>query len=209
MIQESAILAQNFLVSREYLETIYSRDGLIRHLSYHQQRLNRVLQFQKTPKTHDLHLLLQPPENGLFRCRVLYDEYGCLVSYLPYKERSVERLKLVYSDTVEYSKKYADRSQLEELFAQRGECDDVLIVKNGYITDTTIANVALSDGKIWYTPKRALLNGTTRERLLQESKIVQRDIRLEEIYSFKKIALMNAMIDFAIIASDNIEDVIC
>jgi len=92
---------------------------------------------------------------------------------------------------------------------QKEQCDDILIIKKGLVSDTSIANIAFYDGKLWFTPKAALLKGTCRTRLLLEGKIIEKEIRVEDIKKYKKIALMNAMIDFDIIASDNIEEIIC
>ena len=69
--------------------------------------------------------------------------------------------------------------------------------------------MAFYDGNTWVTPSSALLEGTTRKRLLESGKIVLKEIKVEEIKGFQKIALMNAMIDFDIIAQDNLEDIIC
>jgi 4-amino-4-deoxychorismate lyase len=118
-------------------------------------------------------------------------------------------LKLIEHNSLEYSKKYVNREPLERLYAQREECDDILIVQNGYIKDTTIANVAFFDGRDWLTPSEPLLNGTTRERLLQEGFLKTEDIRVDALKRFQKMALMNAMIDFDIIADKKIEELIC
>ena len=36
-----------------------------------------------------------------------------------------------------------------------------------------------------------------------------KDINVKDIYKYEKVALLNAMIDFDIIAVENIKDVIC
>ena len=41
-------------------------------------------------------------------------------------------------------------------------------MKQGLLTDTSIANIALSDGTHWYTPAHPLLKGTKRAALLEE-----------------------------------------
>ena len=38
---------------------------------------------------------------------------------------------------------------LDDLFEQRGSCDDILIVKQSCITDSYFANVVLGDGVSW------------------------------------------------------------
>lgn len=192
-------------MNKKYLETIKIDDLKICNLSYHQKRVDNTIGAEKL----DLQEIVKPPVEGLLRCRIVYSLQECKVEYIPYIKRNVQVLKAVFSNTIEYDKKYEDRTALDLLFAQREECDDILIIKNGYVTDTSIANIAFYDGEKWLTPAKPLLAGTTRARLLEEKKILSADIKYEELYKFKKLALMNAMIDFDIIAQENIGDVIC
>jgi 4-amino-4-deoxychorismate lyase len=74
-----------------------------------------------------------------------------------------------------------------------------MIFKNGFLTDTSIANIAIFDGDNWLTPKKPLLEGTTRNRLLENKDIIESNIDLNMLKNAKKIALMNAMIDFDIL----------
>ena len=55
-------------------------------------------------------------------------------------------------DDIDYRYKQADRRVLDEAFALRDTADDVLIVRHGLLTDTSIANIALWDGCEWHTP---------------------------------------------------------
>lgn len=197
---------QNSLVSKKYLETIRAIDGRVFHLSYHQRRLQRSLGLCDT---HKLHEILTPPKRGIYRCRVIYDEDSIETEYLKYIKRQVATLKLVVCDDIEYSKKYATRDSLNELFALRGQCDDILIIKAGLVTDTSIANIALYDGTTWFTPKRPLLFGTTRERYIESGLLKEKDIFVDDLQRFTKVALLNAMVDFDIIPQENIEDIIC
>ena len=82
----------------------------------------------------------------------------------------------------------------------REEGDDILIIKDLLVTDTSIANIAFeTSGGEWITPKNPLLKGTTRARLLDEGKLKEADIRVHELRSFTKVALLNAMIDFDVL----------
>lgn len=191
----------------KYLETIKALDGIVYNLEYHQSRLEAVLRSLGRREFHNLQEHLLPPSDGLYRCRVVYDEETLLVTYHPYQKRIINRLKIIYDDTIEYDKKYANREEIDKLFLLRENCDDILIVKNSLITDSSIANIALYDGKEWVTPKSPLLKGTTRARLLAESKIVEKEILITEIESYSKVALMNAMVDFDIIAVDNVRKI--
>ena len=193
-------------MSSVFLETIKILDGVAFHLEYHQERLNTALQ---TPDRYNLYTLINPPSNALYRCRILYDIDEIEIEYLPYTKHCVETLKLVFSKTIVYDKKYANRDEINMLLMHKEQSDDILIIKKGLVSDTSIANIAFYDGKLWFTPASALLKGTCRARLLSDGKIIEKEIRVEDIKNYKKIALMNAMIDFDIITSDNIEEIIC
>ncbi len=205
MIQGSDTSQQSFLVNKQYIETIKIFDRKACNLDYHQVRVDRTIGEGKL----DLYSLIKPEENGLFRCRIVYDKNDASIEYIPYKKREIKKLKLVFDDTIEYSQKYEDREQINKLFEQREECDDILIVKDGLVTDTSIANIAFFDGDIWLTPKQPLLEGTMRAKLIDEKKIFPTYISYKDISKFQKIALMNAMIDFDIITQYNVEDIIC
>ena len=208
MIQENAISVQNFLVSR-YLETIKAIDGKIFNITYHQKRYESVLNSLGMQKYKNLLEYLNPPQNGLYRCRVVYSLDEIFVTYHLYKKRDIQTLKLVYNDEIKYELKSTDREYLNTLFELKENCNDIIIVKNGFVTDTTIANIALFQDGIWFTPKEALLNGTTRTRLLDEGKIVEKSISVNDIFNYTQVALLNAMIDFDIIAQKNIRKIIC
>jgi len=189
----------------QYLETIKAVDAKLYYLSYHQKRLEKTLGNANIL----LQDVLQPPASGFYRCRVVYDDTEYRVTYHRYEKKSIQTLKLVVDDEIEYSKKYYDRSKIDMLLEKKSFCDDILIVKNSLITDTSIANIALKYKNEWITPKKPLLEGTTRARLLEKGKIFEEDISVEDLDKFKQVALMNAMIDFDIIPNENIREIIC
>jgi len=189
------------IVNNTFLETIKAVDGEVFHLSYHQKRYESVLNSLGVLSCKNLQDYLNPPENGTYRCRLIYTQDDIKVSYHPYSKRNIKKLKLLHDDEIEYSKKYADRKNLDDLFLKREDADDVLIVKNNLISDTTIANIAFYDGDRWLTPKQPLLKGTTRARLLENGKIFEKDIEIKDLQNYTKVALLNAMIDFDIMAT--------
>jgi len=199
-------------MNRVFLETIRAVEGEVFNLPYHQNRYESVLKKFNIKNPKNLIDYIEPPKNGTYRCRLLYDisknPHTVEVTYHEYKKRDINSLKIVYDDDIEYSLKYADRGDLDALYEQRGVCDDILIVKNSLVTDTTIANIAFYDSDRWITPKNPLLKGTTRERFIREKMIFEEDIYVEDIKRFSKVALMNAMIDFDIITK-NIKDFFC
>ncbi len=188
-------------ISDEFLETIKIDNGKVHHLAYHQQRYESVLDYFGIKNTREeLSNLLEVPEDGLYRCRFVYritkNTHSIKIEYLPYEKKEIRSLRLVFDDKVHYEMKSTNREYLQRLYSMRKSCDDILIVKNSLITDTTIANIAFYDQNRWITPKQPLLKGTTRARLLDEGQLLEKDIRVEDIKQFSKIALMNAMIGF-------------
>lgn len=191
-------------MSNTFFETIRSQDGKVFNISFHQQRYESVLRKFGVECSKDLAELIKPPRDGVLRCRLTYEIYDGShiidVTYHNYIKREIASVKLIQSDDISYEFKSTDRQTIDALYAQRGDYDDVLIVKNGLITDTSIANIAFFDSKRWVTPASPLLKGTTRERLLAQGKIFEDEIRIEDLEKFSNVALMNAMIDFDIIA---------
>ena len=183
-------------MSRQLLETIRCEHGSAQHLPYHQRRLEKSLKAINSTAHYDLAALITPPDEHLYRCRVLYDEAYLDVQYIPYQKRVIQQLQAIEADHLDYALKYADRTALDELFTQRGSSDDILIIKNGLVTDTTIANIAFFDAGRWITPTDPLLKGTTRARLIAEKKIFEQTISVDDLNRFEGFALMNAMIGF-------------
>ncbi len=176
------------------LETIRCEGGVAHHLPYHQKRLEKSLQELGSTTTYDLSELIIPPDNTLYRCRFLYTARSCTIEFHPYTPKKISTLRLIPSDTINYPYKFADRHALNALYEQRNGCDDVLILKNNLLTDTTIANIALYLDNQWLTPEAPLLEGTTRARLIDEGKIFPARLSASDARNASRIALINAMI---------------
>ncbi len=180
-----------------FIETIRIDNGEIRNLSYHERRLNDT-RMHFWPQSAPLQLsdsIVPPRETGRIKARIVYGETGIEeISYSPYHMRNVQSLAIIRSDNIDYTYKSTDREALNRLFAQRGKCDDILIVKQGLLTDTSIANIALYDGRNWYTPKYPLLRGTKRAQLLAQGILQEEELGLEDLSSFSTVRLFNAMI---------------
>ena len=192
----------------KFLETIRVEEGLACNLAYHQKRVDKAFAAFTPRGGFSLQELIDPPKEGLFRCRVVYDVSGAdapEISYVPYEKRVVRSLKIVYDDTLQYDHKYLDRREIDALFAKREGCDDILIVQNGYVKDTSIANIAFFIRGHWITPQEPLLEGTARARFLEEKKIVAEPITQDMLPNVEKTALMNAMIGFDILSGCRFE----
>ncbi len=133
---------------------------------------------------------------GIYKCRVLYRETIERIELRAYQLRPISTIKLVYHDTIDYSYKYEDRSMLSQLYGQRGDADDILIIKNGLVTDSYYANVAFrkDDGE-WISPVTPLLKGTKRQLLIDSGLIRSKVISVEEIPQFTEVSLFNSMIE--------------
>ena len=181
------------------LETIKVEGYKASNILYHQKRLDKS---QKAlfgaAAGIDLALLINAPSEALYRCRILYDTEIRSIEYLPYTPKKIHTLKMVRS-SLDYDYKYADRSDLNALIEAHSQYDDILIEKEGFLTDTSIANIAFYDGSQWFTPKYPLLEGTIRAKLLDEGFLQTKEIQREDLSSYTQVALMNAMIGFKII----------
>lgn len=181
------------------LETIKLKEGKLFNLEFHNRRFNKARkEYFGVNSELDLGQKITIPDEfklGLFRCRIIYSPEIEKVEFISHQYQKVESLKLVVDDLVDYRFKYNDRCHLQMLYDKRGECDDILIVKDGYITDSYTANPIFFDGIKWWTPDSVLLPGTQREKLLQETRIFECQITPDDLHKYQKAGLINAMQD--------------
>jgi len=199
-------MSSNTSTSGLLLETIKIENGEIANISYHQARCTQSR--QKLFNRRDileLSPIIQPPKKGLYRCRILYAQELHSIEYIPYSQKEIHSLKIVPSK-IEYPLKYANRDALNALLISHEDVDEVIIEKDGYLTDTTIANIAFYAEGQWFTPTTPLLKGTMREKLLDENFLQTKDIQKDDLHLYTQVALMNAMIGFEIIKDVKIKD---
>lgn len=178
-----------------YFETIKCEDYEVFNLSYHNKRIAKTI-----ARNFDLSEYISPLNEKLLRCKVIYNSDEIIdIKYFEYKKKEIKNFKIIKNDKIEYSKKYLNRNSLNKLFEQKESCDEIMIFKNSLLTDTSIANIAIFYDNSWITPKKPLLNGTTRQRYINSGFIKEADITLAMLKNAKKIALLNAMIDFDIL----------
>ena len=181
-------------------ESIKVVDGNLVNLEWHQRRVDNSRK-KLLGRTNQLNLkdIIEVPEefaNGVVKCRLPYGLAPGTVIFSNYVKRQITSLKQVECEPFDYSFKYEDRTRLDQLYQQRGACDEVLITHDGIIKDTSYSNVALYDGEQWYTPQHPLLEGTQRAKLLALGKIKLRNIHILDLSGFKKLVLINAMLEF-------------
>ncbi|MCF7833043.1 MAG: aminotransferase class IV family protein [Candidatus Marinimicrobia bacterium] len=181
------------------LESIRIENGIVRNLSYHQRRLERTfLHVYGEPAPFRLEKLIKFPKDlsaDKIKLRFLYNKTSFQYETEKYRSKNIKTLKIVEDDTIDYCCKKTDRRSIDRLMTSKGECDDILIVKNGFITDASSANIVFFDGKEWLTPDTPLLEGTCRARLLESGKIKEATIRVEQLPLYQSFCLINAMME--------------
>ena len=181
------------------VESIKIENGKICNLKFSNLRFNNARKQVFGIDTEiDLTDFINVPEiysKGIAKCRVLYGKEIEAVEFAEYDVNYIHSLKIVYDDTADYTYKWTNRAWLNELLKQKGNCDDILIIKDGYVTDTSRTNIIFNDGKNWVTPTTFLLNGTQRQRLISEGLIEEKEIKINDIGKYKKARVINAFFD--------------
>ncbi|MDO4223972.1 MAG: aminotransferase class IV family protein, partial [Acinetobacter sp.] len=188
----------------QLIETIAIIDGKIQNVAAHQQRFEQGKAFlqQHLPvpmPVAQLQQIIQIPvayQQGLVRCRVSYDAVQQQVEFFPYQAKSIQSFQLVQDDDIDYRYKYANRERLNQLFAQRGTCDEIIVVKQGLITDCSIGNLLFLQQGQWFTPHQPLLQGTQRATLLAQQRIVERQITVQDVVNYEQVMMINALNGF-------------
>jgi 4-amino-4-deoxychorismate lyase len=180
------------------IETIRLQDGLFNNLGYHERRMQSALKdiFGTHGKINLGEMLTNVPTSGVFKCRLMYSNNAHQVEFINYEPKQISSLKLVYDDAISYPYKLSDRTGLENLFDQRGDCDDVLIIQNDWVTDTTIANVVFKKGNEWFTPSSYLLPGTMRQSMVDNGQVKEIGVKSNDIQRFDSFKIINAMLRF-------------
>jgi 4-amino-4-deoxychorismate lyase len=185
----------------QLVESVRIENRQLHHIELHNQRLNRAMEsvYGISAKI-SLEKIIEIPDNltiNRYKCRVTISfENTVVVSIDPYIQREIKTLKVVHDNDIEYPFKTENRLELNACYEKREGCDDIIIVKNGLITDSWAANILLFDGKSWIAPDTPLLKGVQREYLLTQNLIKSERVTINDLPLFKKIRLVNAMIDF-------------
>ena len=188
-----------------FLETICLENGLLKNLPYHQKRVQDTFEsfYPELIAFNLVDVFTQQaiPTHGIYRARVIYEEQIKSIEFIPYQDKKIASLKIVNTGEFDYGFKWADRSYFEQILSENKDADEVLFELNGKIQDCTIANVAFLKNRIWYTPKNPLHWGTTRARLIDENKIQETDIFLDELSNYSHICLINVFRELSLAKS--------
>lgn len=189
------------------IESLAIEEGHILNLEWHEKRYQESYDTafgKNADKTLLQGLELTLPSIGLHKLRIEYGLHNKDYSTQAYTRKPISTLKMVVDNHIDYPLKYADRSTLDALYELKGECQDVIIIKNGFVTDTTIGNLVFFDGKEWFTPNSPLLRGTQRAKLIANGTIKEIPITTNNMLTYKGFQVVNAMRPFS---PDNIQDI--
>lgn len=187
----------------QFIETIYWKDGAMPLLHWHELRFSKTQMAHFGKKIHlslsELIALKSPRtllEDQVYKVRIVYSEKDISVAFEPYQKKTIHSLHLVQNDMIDYSFKYLDRSSLEQMKIPFDNEEEIIIVKNGLLTDTSFTNIALFNGRDWLTPKFPLLEGTRRAFLLGKKTIIPASVAIDDLHQYAKIRLFNAMVSW-------------
>lgn len=183
----------------QFIESIKVEDQEIFLLDYHQKRVDQTFAHFGKEGSIDLGKIydhLQHDEDGLFKLRIVYDlDKKIRTQMIPYAIPEIEDFQLVENNSFDYSFKFEDRKEFERM-KMRSKAEEIIIVKNNHITDTSFSNLLFLKGKDWFTPSTYLLNGVQRQNLLKHKKIKETEITLQNIKEFSHFQIINALNDF-------------
>ncbi|HMO18378.1 MAG TPA: aminotransferase class IV [Oligoflexia bacterium] len=189
------------MYSEELLfESIRVFDGHLERLDYHEARMNdaRSYLFADFREIRLLDIISIPDKytSGLNKCRIIYNRDIKLVEFEKYNKKQITTLGFVDGGDIEYPFKFLNRAALDNLLDIRPYgSDDIIITKNGLVTDSSYSNLAFYKEGQWYTPRLPLLFGTKRAFLLNSGILIERDIYVKDILQFEKVSLINALLN--------------
>jgi len=178
-------------------ETLAINNGRILNLDYHNRRFKQGQLFLHCQKMIDdvadiIHIDDDFKDN-LIRCRITYDKHDIKVKYFDYIPKNIQSFKLIECNDIDYTYKYDDRNLLNDLLSQKGDCDEIIIIKNNFVSDCSVGNLLFLKDDIWYTPNTPLLKGVQRAYLLDVGKIHLTTIHKNDICQYKKVMMINAL----------------
>ncbi len=193
------------------LESIKVYNKRLYNIEHHNVRMNNSrAELFNTKEQIDLSKIISLPDdlsNELYKCRIIYSVEIISITFQKYKEKKITSLQLVRDDDIIYTHKYENRTEIEKHLSV-AKADEILIIKNGFVTDTSYSNVVFFDGTKYFTPSSPLLKGTKRAKLIADGTIQEEEIRLNDIQKFKFVYLVNALLELKEVNKIPIEKII-
>ena len=183
----------------QFIESIIIEDKEVFLLELHQKRVNATFAHFGMENSINLAKIIKDlkiDEDGFFKLRIVYDlNRNYKTQLIPYAVAEIDSFQLVENNTYDYAFKFEDRKEFERM-KTKAKTEEIIIVKNNCITDTSYTNLLFLKDEKWYTPSTYLLNGVMRQHLLATKKIKETEITLQNIKEFTHFQLINSMNDF-------------
>ena len=181
-------------------ESIQILDGIPQRLDYHNDRLNRSRNQLMCSHTdifiEDYLQIPQKFQKGKVKCRLNYGQDIDKIEFANYQEKRFLNFRLIDID-FDYDFKYCDRSAFDHLKKTVRKSTEFLLIKNGFISDSTFSNLIFKNIRgQWHTPRKPLLEGMQREYLLDEGLIEEAEIKADDLKHYTHFMLINALLNF-------------
>ena len=179
-----------------FFETIRYVNGILENLSYHQARINRTISALggKTAIHLDKIQLVHDFEKDIvYKIKCIYNLEGAYhIEKEIYHKKIIQTVSIHQAALEEYQYKYTNRTWLNDALKNAGT-DEMIIVQNNMVKDGNYANLVFFNGTEWHTPLHPLLLGTHRARLIDENKIIEKNITLSDLANYTSLKYINAM----------------
>jgi 4-amino-4-deoxychorismate lyase len=180
-----------------FIESIYVKDGKSPLLAYHQHRYELCLKVH-FPNAKPLQLKeflkFTPKDNRVYKLRIQYASEIEKYEFQAYSKPNIQELVIVNDDKISYEWKNANRTALNQLKSGLNSHQEIIIVKSGYITDSSFSNLVFEKSGYLHTPETPLLAGVQRENLLNQGIITPKKINLKTVHEYENIYLINALL---------------
>lgn len=190
----------------ELMETIKYENQEFYLLEKHIERIRKSAEYFSIPFNEDriIQSLKEAnlPKEVISRVNLYIDSHGHgRVTSVPFKPFSGEKKIKLADDPISRNDKFlyhktTNRTLYEKHQAAKGEMFDVLLWNEDLeLTEFTIGNLVVKwRGHYWTPPiECGLLPGTFREHLLQEKKIKEKILSLQDLKDFEEIWLINSL----------------
>jgi len=181
-----------------FFETIRVQDGFIEGFGRHLSRMRQTCQHSFGVFHHEniISGIAVPQKHiaGLVKLNIFYNRDSFEVRFSPYTPMPIQNIVVVECrPDFDYSYKFTNREYLNELLSSVPGADEIIIIKNGHVTDTSKANIVFEKDHKYYTPDTCLLNGTMRQHLIRSKRIFEKAMRAEDVFSYEKMYFINAL----------------
>lgn len=178
-------------------ESVSFKNGVFRLSDYHLHRMERsAIKLFGTFSHKNIFEDILPSDykkDVKYKCRIVYNENDFAIEFSEYQQKNIEKIKIIEAPEINYSLKYSDRSYLKKLKATHPNYDEILITQNGFICDTSIANIILEENGKLFTPETYLLKGVQRAYLIDQKLIEKQSIHLNDLNEYEFLLPVNAM----------------